>query len=84
MGAILDRVSEEQIAAAKRVDLLALAGSYTELHRKAAGEYEGPCPRCGGSKRFVVHERERWWFCRDCHPKRGLSLIHISEPTRPY
>jgi hypothetical protein len=78
MGAILDRIPEEQIDAAKRVDLLALAESYTQLRRKtAAGEYEGPCPRCGGSKRFVVHERERWWFCRDCHPKRGDSIEFV-------
>ena len=78
MGAILDRVSEDQIDAAKRVNMLALAESYTQLQRKtAAGEYEGPCPRCGGSKRFVVHTRERWWFCRDCHPTRGDSIEFV-------
>jgi len=83
MGAILERVSEEQIDAAKRVNLLALAESYTQLQRKtAAGEYEGPCPRCGGTKRFVVHERERWWFCRDCHPTRGdsIGLVRWRQP----
>lgn len=83
MGATLERVSEEQIDAAKQADMLSLAESYTQLQRKtAAGEYEGPCPRCGGSKRFVVHEREHWWFCRDCHPKRGdsIELVRWRQP----
>lgn len=78
MGATRERVDEEQIDAAKRVDMLTLAESYTQLRRKtAAGEYEGPCPRCGGSDRFVVNDRERWWFCRQCHPKRGDSIEFV-------
>ncbi len=72
MGAILERVSEDQIEAAKRVDMLALTERYTELRRESSGEYAGPCPKCGGSDRF--HCTAEWFFCRQCHSKRGDSI----------
>ncbi len=75
---ILERVSEDRKEAAKRVDILALAERYTQLRRKTTdGEYEGPCPKCGGTKRFTVHEREHWWFCRDCHPKWSDTIEFV-------
>lgn len=49
---------------ARRTNLVDLVGRYTQLRRKAAGEYEGPCPQCGGENRFTVDERG--WFCRAC------------------
>lgn len=52
------------------VDLLSLAERYTDLRKIARREWQGPCPRCGGTKRFHVHA-DGWWFCRDCHEQRG-------------
>lgn len=71
---VIERVSDQAIEAAKQVSLLALAERHSELRRVGAGEFAGPCPRCGGSDRFHVSERGGWWFCRQCHEKRGDSI----------
>lgn len=55
-----------KIEIAKRKPMLDLAGAYTQLHKEARDEFHGPCPFCGGAKRFVV--RGSSWFCRDCTP----------------
>ena len=68
------RVTDEQIARAKAADMLALAGRYTELKKIARAEYAGPCPKCGGEDRFHVHTGKGWWFCRQCHEKRGDAI----------
>lgn len=57
---------QQLIDTARATDLVQLAGRYTQLRRKATGEYEGPCPRCGGSDRFTVDSHG--WFCRTCKP----------------
>ncbi len=72
MATILERIPQEQIEAAKRVDLLTLAEQYTTLQRKSSREYAGPCPKCGGDDRF--HVGSDWFFCRQCHAKRGDSI----------
>jgi len=68
------RITDDQIARAKAVDILALVGRYTELHKIARAEYAGPCPKCGGEDRFHVHTEKGWWFCRQCHEKRGDAI----------
>jgi phage/plasmid primase-like uncharacterized protein len=55
-----------------RFDVRQLAGRYTTLHREAANELAGPCPRCGGTDRF--HVSPSWWFCRSCHEKRSDAI----------
>ena len=62
----MPRLTREQIAQAKDVDLLALAGADTELRRIAVHEYAGPCPFCGGTDRFHVQPDSGRWFCRQC------------------
>jgi len=57
------------------VDLRDLAGRYTELHKEAANELAGPCPKCGGSDRF--HCTDEWFMCRQCHPKRGDAIAFV-------
>lgn len=57
---------QQLVDQARATDLLELAGRYTQLRRKATGEYEGPCPKCGGHDRFTVDARG--WFCRTCKP----------------
>jgi len=54
------------VESARAADLVQLAGRYTQLRRKATGEYEGPCPKCGGHDRFTVDAKG--WFCRTCRP----------------
>lgn len=62
--------NEALIERAKNVDVVELLGAYSELRRKASGEYEGPCPFCGGDgkndNRFTV--KHDGWFCRRCQP----------------
>lgn len=61
-------------------DLRDVAGRYTVLQRVAAAEYAGACPACGGTDRFHVH-CDGWWFCRNCHPKRGdvIELVRFAD-----
>ncbi len=55
------------------VDLRELAKTYTTLKPKGspstAKEWEGPCPKCGGTDRFYV--RREYFACRGCHEQRG-------------
>lgn len=59
------------------VDLLAFAQRFTELRPVSqAGEYAGPCPRCGGEDRFhIKHDR---FYCRQCYP-RGGDVIDLAQ-----
>jgi hypothetical protein len=63
------------IERARHADLLALAGQHTQLHRESAREMSGPCPRCGGRDRF--HCTASWFFCRQCHPRRGDAIEFV-------
>ncbi len=61
------------------VDLRELAKQHTILRPKGsptmAKEWEGPCPKCGGTDRFYV-QRE-FFACRGCHEKRGDAIEFI-------
>ena len=57
------------------IDLSEMAGRYTELSRESALEMAGPCPKCGGNDRF--HCTADWFFCRQCHPKRGDVIAFV-------
>ncbi len=57
-------IDTEQIK--QSIDLRDYAGTYTTLRRESAKELSGPCPKCGGTKRF--HVQADWFFCRDCYP----------------
>lgn len=60
-------IDTEQIKA--NADLRETARAYTSLHSESRDELSGPCPKCGGRDRF--HCQKEWFFCRECHPKRG-------------
>ena len=51
------------------IDLREIAGAHATLQKLTAAEVAGPCPKCGGSDRF--HAQSEWFFCRQCHEKRG-------------
>ncbi|MBP7692266.1 MAG: hypothetical protein KA764_10130 [Anaerolineales bacterium] len=62
----------ELVLKAKSVDLLALVQPHTQLRRLSTmngGELCGPCPLCGGKKRFHVLPGRGRWFCRHCTPR---------------
>lgn len=72
-SAEIERLLEQQkamIADAKDraagLDLIELAGRRVELRKMGAGEWGGPCPKCGGDDRF--HCKADWFFCRQCYP----------------
>ena len=55
------------------MNLLDIAGKHTHLKKASAtagGEYQGPCPGCGGSDRFHVwperNEGRGYYWCRQC------------------
>ena len=75
-----ERISEELIEQAKRVDLFALAERYTILHRESATEKSGACPDCGGGNRLHVgrgKDGKDWFFCRQCHEERGDTIEFV-------
>jgi DNA primase len=57
------------------VNLLDLVGGDSTLCKVTAGEQAGPCPKCGGKDR--LHVTATWWFCRQCHPKRGDAIEYV-------
>lgn len=57
-------IDTEQLKA--NINLIDLAGRYTELRRVSSKEWHGPCPWCGGDDRFVVTADH--FFCR---PEKG-------------
>lgn len=60
-----DQQRKDLIVQARNTDMLQLAGRYTQLRKKGRAEYEGPCPKCGGTDRFVADNRG--FFCRECN-----------------
>ncbi len=70
--ALQGRLPGALIQKAKAVDLLALVEPHTRLRRLSTsqgGEFAGPCPLCGGKKRFHVLPGRGRWFCRHCTPR---------------
>lgn len=65
------------------VDLLGLVGDGLRRESTAhGGSWAGPCPRCGGSDRFVVRPNGRdgappAWWCRQCHPDAGSAIDFV-------
>lgn len=70
---------QEIVAEAKRINVADLVGRYVSLSKVSGGEFEGPCPKCGGSDR--LHCTEEWWFCRQCHSKRGDAIDFLQFAT---
>ena len=56
-------------------DLVALVGADVRLVKVATAEWAGPCPKCGGKDR--LHVTAEWWFCRQCHDKRGDVIEYL-------
>lgn len=79
-GSLIEQLKAQIDQARQRIkkgaDILASAERRVELHREAKGEYSGPCPKCGGNDRF--HCAKEWFFCRQCHPKRGDIIEYTS------
>jgi DNA primase len=55
------------------IDLIVLAGNSTDLHKKGAKEYTGPCPFCGGTDRFNVQADK--WLCRNCTGGKWADVL---------
>lgn len=67
---MMDQALIERARAVNVVDLAKAAG--VQLREASAKEWAGPCPKCGGDDRF--HVQADWWFCRQCHAKRGDAI----------
>lgn len=56
---------------------LSVLGLDVSRFRMFGNEAHGPCPRCGGSDRFVIFVDRPWphwnWWCRQCHPQTGWA-----------
>ncbi len=72
--ALQSRITDQQIAQAKAVSIIDLAGEVTTLHRESSGSLAGPCPRCGGDDRLVIKIEENRFFCRHCLKKGGDTI----------
>lgn len=40
---------------------------FKKAAKTGGGEYQGPCPWCGGNDRFVVHLGRNLYWCRKCN-----------------
>ena len=50
--------------------------SCTVLKKEANGSMCGPCPKCGGTDRFVYKTDSNMCWCRVCHPeKKPMDVI---------
>jgi len=68
------------IEQAKRADLRALAEQHTQLRRNARHDWEGACPRCGGTDRFHVYLAKdgTWrWRCYQCSEKPADAIAFL-------
>lgn len=67
--------------------MLSIVEQDTQLTRVSShrsGEYHGPCPFCGGSKRFRVqpdYGESGFWRCRDCE-RSGDLIAYLVESGR--
>ena len=52
---------------ARAVDILVLRAQHGLKLAKRAREYVGPCPHCGGSRRFAVNPSKAVFLCRQCN-----------------
>ncbi len=69
---MIDTVQLEQVKAS--IDIFDLASRRTTLRKCSGREFAGPCPSSacdGDTDSLHVHQRDGWWFCRKCHPKRS-------------
>lgn len=76
---VINMAIPEIIAQAKQLDVADLVGRYVSLERVSSNEWQGPCPKCGGDDR--LHCTAEWWFCRQCHPKRGDAIDFMRHAT---
>ena len=66
----------------KEADIVAIINQYVAL-TKRGNNYTCSCPfHEDNNPSFSVSPDKQIYKCFSCG--RGLSLIHISEPTRPY
>lgn len=70
--------AHEVAAVRASVDLGALIGRDTPLHRESAQSLCGPCPWCAGRDRFTVRPQEGRWFCRGCS-RQGDAIAYLRE-----
>lgn len=68
------RLTDTQIADAKRANILAYLPGLKPWARTDGGEYHGPCPQpnCGGTDRLIAwpaHPKGPRALCRQCHPQ---------------
>ena len=52
--------------------LLELVENKPGYKKQSANTWEGPCPKCGGTKRFVIWTQKDIFKCRDCDFKGDL------------
>ena len=50
---------------------------------EAGTQLEGPCPACGGNKRFHVNlKAPHLWFCRECPEDDRMAPLYAAFPER--
>jgi hypothetical protein len=57
------------------MSILSTAQALTELKKKTAKEYAGPCPGCGGEDRFLVWPDKGRFHCRGCGKTGDLVTL---------
>jgi hypothetical protein len=53
---------------------------HIDLKRAAANEFEGPCPKCGGTNRFSINTAKQVFNCRHCEKGGGvIDLVMFKD-----
>ena len=70
-------MSIDTTAVKESISLKELVARTVKLHKVAANEFAGPCPKpgCGGKDRLHVHGP--LFMCRQCHPQWGDAIEYI-------
>lgn len=63
-------------------DVSYLAGEDTKLQKKSRNEYAGPCPRCGGTDRFIVRLNKIYDKETDSY-RAGCMCRNCWNPNNP-
>lgn len=70
VAAVRERLPQDVIERAKQASVYELTQLAGVVLRGGPREFEGACPKCGGTDRFHVHT-DKGFFCRHCRPVEG-------------
>jgi hypothetical protein len=63
---------QDWIDEAAQANRFAVLAPLSPKLKRNGGEWEGPCPVCGGTNRFSINDKKNVFNCRGCNPKNNI------------